>query len=247
MNKTLEIRKLKAGYSKKTILKNLSLSFDRGKLYALIGPNGSGKTTLLKTILKETKIQDGSIQIENKELSSISQKELSKYLSFVPQKAIVPEDFTVEEVLEMASYASKAITEASIQKALELCGIAHLGKRKAMELSGGELQLVLLARCISLDTPIILLDEPASSLDINNQQILLSLTKKLAKEGKTIIMTVHDLNSVFHYADEVIILKDGELYSRGKTEEVMTETMLKEVYKTNAKIHQTLDGEIFIS
>ncbi|MBQ0070739.1 MAG: ABC transporter ATP-binding protein [Spirochaetales bacterium] len=246
MSEILRIDNLSSGYGKTPVIKNLTLTFDSGRLYALIGPNGSGKSTLLKTILKETKVTEGTMEIEGKDVARMEQRELSTLLSFVPQSAIVPEGFTVEEVLEMVSYSHGPLHRETIQKALRECGIEKLAKRKATELSGGELQLVLLARAITADTPLILLDEPTSNLDINNQSRLLSLAKDLTTKGKTVLMTVHDLNSVFQYSDEVIVLKNGVLYDRGTPTETITEKMLKDVYTSDAKIHQTMDGRVFI-
>lgn len=246
MNDALVFKDLHTGYGKHEVLRGLDITLERGKLHAVIGPNGSGKTTLIRTILREISIWNGDLILDGRSIKDLSQKELSRLIGYVPQKAILPESFTVDEVLDMVSFSFSGISQDIIRKAEEQCGISHLSSRRISELSGGEVQLVLLARCLCTNSPIVLLDEVSNNLDIRNHSKLLKLVKELTGEGKTILMVAHDLNAVLRYADDVTLLVDGRVHSFGKPEEIITEEMIQSVFGSRARIAQTKDGESVI-
>lgn len=233
----IKIKGLVGGYTRSSAVFNgLDISVPRGKLTAIAGPNGSGKSTLFRFLLKSLKPRAGRIIVDGIDISKISQKELARLVSFVPQFYLVPEGFTVEQFISMSDFAGRSCTPDDIDAALEEAGIAQLRDRIASELSGGETQLVMLARAICCRTPIILMDEPTSNLDINRQTQLLRTVRRLADNGKTILCALHDLNSILRHADSCIILSNGRPYACGSPEEVITEEMLSKVFDSDAKI-----------
>ena len=236
MNPILIFNDLSAGYGKSRVISNFDLEFQKGFFYSIIGPNGSGKTTFLKTLLKETTIFSGNIYIQEKNLSSISLRALSEIISFVPQKGEIPEGFSVYELLEMASFLNPKVTSKSIDKALEICGIQTLKTKKARDLSGGEQQLVLLARAICGMNQIILLDEPTNNLDIKNQSTILNIARNLANEGFLVIMTTHDINAVLQYSDNVIVLQKGEVIKQGVPKEIITPSLMDSIFGIQSSI-----------
>lgn len=240
----IRIEGLVGGYTRgSTVFDGLDISVPRGKLTAIAGPNGSGKSTLFRFLLKSLKPRAGRIIVDGIDISGISQKELARLVSFVPQFYLVPEGFTVEQFISMSDFAGRSCTPGDIDAALEEAGIARLRDRIASELSGGETQLVMLARAICCRTPIILMDEPTSNLDINRQTQLLRTARRLADNGKTILCALHDLNSILRHADSCIILSNGRPCACGRPEEVITEEMLSKVFDSDARIIKLPDCE----
>lgn len=246
MKPMLLFNNLSSGYGKARVINNINLEFKRGTLYSIIGPNGSGKTTFIKTLLKETSIFSGDIFIQEKNLNSINLHMLSEMISFVPQRGEIPEGFFVYEILEMASFLNPRVSSESIEMALEICGIQSLKRKKARELSGGEQQLVLLARAICSMNQIILLDEPTNNLDVKNQSTILNTARNLADEGFLIIMTTHDINAVLQYSDNVIILQNGEVIKKGVPKQIITPSLLKSVFGIQSRIVTVNDETLFL-
>lgn len=241
MNYILTIDNLSCGYGKKIILEDVSLQFEEGKVYSIIGPNGSGKTTLFKTLLKESTLYSGKITVNQRDLNDLQLNTLSTMISFMPQKCIIPEGFTVYEIIKMAACCNKNVTDKLINEALYLCGLHTLKNKPTSELSGGEQQLVLLARTICSKNKIIILDEPINNLDLKNQAVIMSIITKLAKEGHTIIFSNHDLNDTLRYADNVIVINKGKVFATGNPKIVISNSMLKAVFNVEGVFYSTTD------
>ncbi len=228
------------------ILKQVSENFQKGRFYGILGPNGSGKTTFIRHLLGLLKVQQGRIELEQKELSDYGKKDLAAQLSFVPQNTYLEADFSVYDIVAMGrtpyhtrfSQQGKE-DERIIEEALRITNTNIFKDKRFNQLSGGEAQRVLVARAIAQDTPWMVLDEPISHLDIKHQVELMETLKCLNEEKeKTILAILHDLNLACYYCTHIVLMKDGEVYAAGKTKEVMTTENLKTVYGLDFELQQ---------
>jgi len=246
----LDIRDLHFAHDKKNILKGISFRAIKGEITTILGPNGSGKTTLFKCIAGIWKPSKGNIIWNGEEINKLSLKERARIFSFVPQEHKPSFSYTVLDVVitGRASYLRRFSLPSKddhkiAEDALKKVGIYHLKYRPYTKISGGERQLVLIARALAQSSPIMLLDEPISHLDFNNQIKILKLIKNLSRErGMSIIMTVHDPNLAMNFSDRVIVIKDGIKLKEGDPEKVITESTIKETYGIDVMI-LSFDGK----
>ncbi len=235
----IKIEDLKFSYNNsEEILKGLDIEVEKGKLYGLFGPNGSGKTTLLKCLSGFLNYTSGSIKVEGREVKDLSPKELSSYISYVPQDHKISFPFTVEEMVLMGRtprmggfFGPKEEDIEAANQAIIDMGIEDIKNRIYTELSGGPRQLVLVARALVQDTPIMVLDEPTSALDFKNQLNVWNTLKSLKKYNKTIITCSHDPNHVTWFCDSVVVIDKGLVVEAGRTEDVMTDRVLNILYE----------------
>jgi iron complex transport system ATP-binding protein len=235
----LTINKLSVAYSMHTVLNEINLELAPGEVLGLIGPNGAGKTSLIRAISGLLKPNSGSIQLDGRDLSSISEMERAHQLAVVPQSGQLPPAFTVWECVALGRtpYLNwlgqlGAKDRAKVEWALEVSEIAALKDRRAGELSGGEQQRILLARALAQDCPILLLDEPTAHLDLHHQVALLNLVARMAAEQKlAVLLAMHDLNLAALYADRLALLVDGKIRSIGTPPEVLTTENLQNAYQ----------------
>lgn len=247
----IDIKNLNFSYGNRQILKEISLNIPERKLTGILGPNGCGKTTLLKNILGYLKSDNGKIIINHRESREYSQKEKAKIMSFVPQKSQLMSGLEVEEFVLMGRLPhlknswdgySKHDKETAHRYLLQL-DLGKFAKRKAVTLSGGEFQRVLLARALTQETDIILLDEPTSALDLNHALELMGKVKEcVAEKNITAVAVLHDLNLAAMFCDEIIMLKEGKVYCHGKPKETITAENLKAVYDLDCTIFETEKG-----
>ncbi|MDD2231999.1 MAG: ABC transporter ATP-binding protein [Sphaerochaetaceae bacterium] len=236
MKAALQIDGLCGGYKDRIIFNGLSLTAEKGKFTALVGPNGSGKSTLFRIILRGLKSSSGHILIDGRDTSGMNQIELAQLAAFVPQYYILPDGFSVKQIISMTDYARRPCSDSDVKSALEMVGITELENRQACELSGGEAQLVMLCRAICCRTSLILMDEPTSNLDIKAQSQLLRTARTLADEGRSIFCAIHDLNSALQYAQFCHVLDHGTLVCSGTPEQAITEDTLRSVFHSDARI-----------
>ena len=232
-NPVLEIHDLTVSYDKKPVLWGIDFTISEGSLCGVVGPNGAGKSTLIKSIMDLIDIDSGYVKLFDKEL-----KEVRKKISYVPQKESVDWDFptSVLDVVLMGRYANlglfkyprKADKEAAM-KALELVGMAAYTKRQISQLSGGQQQRVFLARALTQNADMYLLDEPFSGVDAATEKAIIKILKGLSAEGKTIMVVHHDLQSVENYFNWVLLL-NLRLVASGPPKDVFTPTLLEETY-----------------
>ncbi|MFB6086761.1 MAG: heme ABC transporter ATP-binding protein [Halodesulfurarchaeum sp.] len=235
-------------------LEDVSVDVDRGEFMGVIGPNGSGKTTLLRTISGVLEPTAGSVSVDEHDINTLPSKASSRLVAVVPQETNLAFDFTVREVVEMGRTPYKQRVsfdqtgEASIvDRALERTQVADFAKRNIGDVSGGERQRVLLARALAQDTPVMLLDEPTASLDINHQIRTLELVKSLVEEGKTVMAPIHDLNLAAHYCDRLLLLSDGIRTALGPPSEVLTEDNLESAFGTDAVVtNNPVTGSVYV-
>ena len=236
------LNNLNFSYNEKHILKNINISFERNKFYSILGPNGSGKTTLLKNILKALPTTDKTIYIDAFDINNYKNKDLAKKMSSVPQNTNLEFDFTSFDVVLMgrSPHLKRFERESNkdyeiVREAMEITNTWHLKDKYINQLSGGERQKIIIARALAQESSIILLDEPISNLDIQNQIEIMD-TLKFLNRDVTIISVLHDLNLAAQYSDYILLLKNGEIFSKGTPEKVLNVNNLKYVYDVNTYI-----------
>lgn len=234
----VSINSLIGGYENKNIFELLNLDFKKGSFTAIAGPNGSGKSTLLKYLIKELKTSKGHIEINDFDVCDLSQNQIAQNLSLVSQRLNNDYEFTIRELVQMGRFCHKdeKTNKEIVDYALNKVGIKHLENQLITQISGGELQLAMLARAICQQSPIMLLDEPINNLDPSHELKLLNLLIELKKQKKTIICVLHDLNAILNYCDQCIIIKDGTVLAGGKTDNVLTEKNIKEAFGIESEI-----------
>jgi iron complex transport system ATP-binding protein len=222
-------------------LNSISLEIPEGCITGILGPNGSGKTTLLKILSGILKPTHGTVILANTSLEKYSRKDIARQIAFLEQNNISSLPFTVREVVEMGRYpwlkplSSPAEKDREIiDKALHCFDLEKKKNQKTDTLSGGERQLVSLARAMAQEPKILLLDEPTTYLDIGNQSLVMEYLRKWHRDwGTTIIMVIHDLNLSSQYCDNLIVLDQGTFVTSGTVEEVLQEELISETYKAN--------------
>ena len=214
----IEIKNLSFGYDKtRNVLNDLSARFEKGRIIALIGKNGSGKSTLLDCLLGANDFE-GEILINNQNIKDLSDKEYARLVSFIPQSVQINIDYTIRDFISFGRNPhlklGLSLTDDDHQKVTEnaeKCDITGLLDKDINKVSGGERQLAFIARALTQETPIIIMDEPTASLDFGNQQKLFRTMNSLAKEGKTIIFTTHNPNHLVNLKCDIFAVSNGTL------------------------------------
>lgn len=240
----LQVSHLDVGYSKRQILQDVTLSIPDGKITALIGANGCGKSTLLRTIGRVIAPLSGQILLDGKDIHHSPRKAVAKTLAMLPQTPVAPDGLTVRQLCHFGRYPhrklfsqSSAQDEAIVEKALHDAGLMELAERPIQNLSGGQRQRAWIAMALAQDTPLLLLDEPTTYLDIAHQIEILQLLRELNQQkGTTIVMVVHDLNHAAQFADNIIAVSKGKIYQQGAPHELLTPELIKEVFGISAMV-----------
>jgi iron complex transport system ATP-binding protein len=246
----LEVSNLCFSYGKHRVLDDLSFSIDQGTITTILGPNGSGKTTLLKCLLGLLKHENGTIKLYGKYSDSISSIEKSKILAYVPQKHSAAFAYNVIDVVTMGRHPWSGIFSGFSSKDMDIAmeyleklNIVHLADRPYTQISGGEQQLVLIARALTQQAEILIMDEPVSGLDYGNQILLLEKMRELAKDGITCINTSHYPEHALWTADKAIFLKKGKLLVEGKAHQIINSKNLKDLYRASIKVIETTNAK----
>lgn len=238
----IEVNNLSFSYGDKQILSDLSFQIDKGEILGIIGPNGSGKTTLLSVISGFFTDIKGEVLFQGKNIKEYKKIELARSFAFLEQEGTPHLSFTVEEIVSMGTYPwQKQLVKDSrgyldiIDGALRTLEMENLRSMPLYKLSGGERQLVALARAMVQQPQIIFLDEPTNYLDIRHQLLFMKHIKNWQKEKQlTAIMVLHDLNLAAQYCDRLVLLNKGKIEAIGAIEEVIKESYISKVYNTEA-------------
>ena len=234
----LSVQKLAFSYGREPVLDKVSFEMPSGQLCGLLGPNGSGKTTLFKCCLNHIKAYQGSVLIEGIETRGMPAKRMARAAAYVPQEHQPPFPFQVKDIVLMGRTphlgAFSLVSRRDKQKTMEVLedlGLVPLANRQYNQLSGGQRQLVLLARAMAQESPVMLLDEPTSALDLNNQIKIWRTIRRLSREGRTVLACSHDPNHLLWFCDRVVVLHDRQVLAQGEPAATITETLLDRLYK----------------
>ncbi len=233
----LEVHDLYGGYPGVHVIKGVSCHADSGEILCLVGPNGCGKTTLFRLILGSAVRSAGSILLDGRDTRRFSARELAKQIAYIPQSHSPVYAYTVLDMVIMgrAAHFSSFDTPGASDRdaafqALEKVNALHLADKKYTQLSGGQRQLILIARAICQSAKVLIMDEPAANLDYANHLLLMNVVRNLAKNGYCIILSTHSPEHPFSLGSKVLMLKEGEVAAFGAPKDVITAKSLKGVY-----------------
>lgn len=254
----LEVRNLSHQFEKQLnqplVLRDVSLTVSPGDFLGILGPNGSGKTTLLRCISGVLKPSKGSIVLEGKELADLTTMEIARIISVVPQGVETNFDFTVTEFVTLGRipYLKPFRGETRedyivVEWAMEATGVTALAQRNFRELSGGERQRVVIAQALAQQPRLLLLDEPVAHLDISQETEIFNLILSLNQEhGIAVVVVLHDLNLAARYCKSLILLKEGTVYARGLSSQVLTPANILDVYHTHVHVVENQGNLYFV-
>ena len=232
----IELKHACAGYEDREVLHDVTMSFEPGKVTALIGPNGCGKSTLLKTLVRINSHSSGEILVNGKKIETYKPNELAKQVAYLAQSKAAPDISVLRMVLHgrfaYLNYPRRYREEdiAVARKALQWAGLSDLEDENVSRLSGGMQQKVYIAMALAQDAATILMDEPTTYLDVAHQLRLMDMAKQLADEEKAVVMVLHDLSQALRTADRVVVLQDGQIAAEGTPDDVFESGKLQEVF-----------------
>ncbi|MFF5085206.1 ABC transporter ATP-binding protein [Actinoplanes sp. NPDC000266] len=232
------------GYDRKTISEHLSLEVPEGRFTAIIGPNACGKSTLLRALSRLLKPRSGTVLLDGADIHAKPAKQVARRLGLLPQTSIAPDGITVADLVARGRFPHQtlirqwtAADEEAVVEAMAATGVSELSGELVDTLSGGQRQRVWVAMVLAQRTPIVLLDEPTTFLDIAHQIELLELCVRLNREqGTTMVAVLHDLNQAARYADHVVVMKDGRIVSQGEPTDVITAELVGDVFGLPCRI-----------
>lgn len=247
----VEIRNLNVSYGRHHVLKDVSFTVDSGKLVCVLGPNGVGKSTLFGCILGLNSQRDGVIEIDGSNIENMSIRQRAQLISYIPQSHSPIFSYSVKDIVLMSTESTikgfgspKKEQIKMAEDAMEKVGISYLADRKYTQISGGERQLVMIARALAQQAKTIIMDEPTSNLDYGNQIRVMTRIKELAKEGYTIIQSSHQPDQAFLYADEILVLYKGQVLIQGSPKDVLTQQIIHDIYGIDVEIKSLNEDRI---
>lgn len=230
-------------YGSKGVLRDVSFGARHGRVCGLFGPNGSGKTTLFRCCLGFLAPSAGDVRVEGVSVSSLGIADIARRMAYVPQEHRPGFPFSVREIVSMGRsprmstfFRLGAEDREKVERSMEIAGIAHLANEPCTTLSGGQRQLAALARAIAQETPLMLLDEPASALDFNNQILVWQALRRIAAQGVAVLICCHDPNHILWFCDDAAILHEGRLVASGPSGETLTPEVLRILYGSNFEV-----------
>ena len=237
MTHRLQADALTLRYEQRTISSNLSLSIPDGAFTVIVGPNACGKSTLLRALARLLAPAAGQVLLDQRPIGEFPAREVARQLGLLPQSATSPDGITVADLVARGRYPHQSFLrqwsktdEQAVQQAMAATGVAELAERPLNELSGGQRQRVWIAMVLAQQTPILLLDEPTTYLDIAHQIELLDLLADLNRQGHTVVAVLHDLNQACRYATHLVAMKDGAIVASGAPAQIFTEALVEQVF-----------------
>ena len=243
--KILEVRGVSAGYKNNSVLENVDLTVERGKVYSIIGPNGCGKTTLLRVMSRSMKPTGGKVLLDGSDIFRTNTKKVARKMAILAQSNATMSDVTVRKLVSYGRYAHKEWWQGNaaedtdiVDWAIRRTNLSGYEERKINTLSGGERQRAWIAMSLAQKPELLLLDEPTTYLDISHQLEIMELVSALNREeGITILMVLHDINHAARYSDELVVMKDHGIYRQGDPWEVLSSgDVLSDVFRIEAEI-----------
>lgn len=250
---SIKVKNLSFKYKKNNVLKNINFEVLDGRFICVLGPNGVGKSTLFKCILGILQKYTGTILINDTNINNYSISQLAKEIAYVPQSHSPTFNYTVLEMVLMGT--TSQLSRVSIPKkeqlavalkSLEKVGMSKLINKGYTEISGGERQLVLIARALSQNARILIMDEPTANLDYGNQLRVLNEVKKLSNEGYTIIQSTHNPDQTFLFADDVLAIFNGEIIAYGNPWDIVNNKLVKKLYNVEIEVNKLYEDKVCV-
>ncbi len=240
---SIEVQHLSFSYGSRQVLKDISFSVDKGEFLSILGPNGVGKSTLFRCMLGLLSGYTGTVMVDGVDARSFSVREAAKHIAYIPQSSRPVFNYSVFDIVLMGRSSSLSPFRSPGKQdndrcrwALDKAGISHLARRCYHRLSGGEQQLVLIARALVQDAPILMLDEPTANLDFGNQLLVLQQARSLAQEGYTVIQTTHHPEQSYLFSDRILAVQNGQILTQGTPAQVLTQETMKLLYGVDVDV-----------
>lgn len=240
----LAARNLSVGYGNTTIVRDVNLDIPPASITALVGPNGCGKSTLLKAFARILPCTSGHITLDGAPIRSFPTREVAKRLALLPQGPVAPEGLSVTELVAQGRFPHQTLfrqwsagDRAAVERAMELTDLTGFADRPVHSLSGGQRQRCWLAMVLAQDTPLLLLDEPTTFLDLKVQVDLMALLSRIVKEdGRTMLLVLHELNLAAAFSDQIVMMRDGQIVAQGPSAEVIKPAELQSVFELRSDV-----------
>ncbi|NJI61534.1 ABC transporter ATP-binding protein [Microbacterium oxydans] len=234
---------LRVGYGGRGVLDGLDVRIPDGELTVIVGPNACGKSTLLRALARLLPTTGGRVLLDGGDITRLSTKEVARRMGLLPQSPLAPEGITVADLVGRGRYPHQSVLsswsaedERAVAEAMAATNVTDLAERNVDELSGGQRQRAWIAMALAQETPILLLDEPTTFLDIGHQIEVLELVTRLHQEGRTVVVVLHDINQAARYASHLIAMKDGRIVAEGAPRDIVDARLLTELFDLKARV-----------
>ncbi|MFT4008871.1 MAG: ABC transporter ATP-binding protein [Nocardioidaceae bacterium] len=243
MTGRLQARGVRVEYGSRVVVPDLDLVVPDGQMTVIVGPNACGKSTLLKTLARMLRPAAGAVLLDDRDVHDYRGRAFARVLGLLPQSPTAPDGLTVADLVAKGRYPHQTLLrqwsradEQAVREALAAANVTDLAERPVDELSGGQRQRVWLAMVLAQETPLLLLDEPTTYLDLPHQLEVLELARRMVQGGRTVVTVLHDLNLAFRYADQLVVMSAGQVVATGAPADVVTAALIEQVYRLPCRI-----------